>query len=193
MKPHSRILIAFVLGLGLSLSLGAQEQGAEVAAPPVPPANPLKTKDELQAAYQKEYAFLEAQMRDLQARLSAFDADSRRAEADREAQIDRVEGEYIDLQSRGERLNGLITEAERQVASVEDSRSTLEATFLQAGSTLEPFDIAPLRNEDFLSSPDDERISVLLSHTLDLLGNLGRVRQAPGSFFLQTAPRPRAP
>ena len=124
------LLVALVLLFNLDLA--AQEPPVEPE--PVPPANPLKTQDELQRAYQKEYAFLEAQLRDLQTRLAEFEGESSRAEAQREAQIDRVEGEYIDLQSRGERINGLITEAERQVGAVEDSRSTLEATFLQASS-----------------------------------------------------------
>ena len=100
--------------------------------PPVAPANPLKTQDELRAAYQKEYAFLEAQLRDLRTRLGAFEAESRDAERKREAQIDRVEGEYIDLQARAERVDKLLAESERQISAVEDSRSTLEATFLQA-------------------------------------------------------------
>ena len=101
--------------------VAAQEPAAEAA--PVPPVNPLRTQDELQRAYQKEYAFLEAQLRDLQTRLAQFESESRRDEQQRE--------EYIDLQSRGERINGLITEAERQIGAVEDSRSTLEAAGLE--------------------------------------------------------------
>jgi biopolymer transport protein ExbB len=161
------------------------QETAPPAAPAVPPANPLKTQDELQAAYQKEYAFLEAQLRELQTRLATFDSESRRAESDKEAQIDRVEGEYIDLQSRGERLNDLLTEAERQISTVEDSRSTLEATFLQATSTLEPYHLPALKTEEYLSSPADARLSTLFDHTLQLLSGLGKVRKEAGAFFLQ--------
>jgi biopolymer transport protein ExbB len=166
-----------------NLNLAAQEPAVEAA--PVPPVNPLRTQDELQKAYQKEYAFLEAQLRDLQTRLAQFESESRRDEQQREAQIDRVEGEYIDLQSRGERINGLITEAERQIGAVEDSRSTLEATFLQAGSTLAAFDREEVRSEAFLSAPDGERIARLFDVGLELLGDLGKLRQEPGRFFLQ--------
>ena len=171
----------------LCLPLGALAQDPEpapVEPPPVPEANPLKTQDELRAAYQKEYAFLEAQIRELQARVKEFDLESRQDEADREAQIDRVEGEYIDLQTRGERINNLLTEAERQITAVEDSRSTLEATFLQAGSTLEPYDIEELRTEAYLASPDGEKISTLFGHTIKLLAGLGKLRSEGGTFFL---------
>jgi len=166
----------------VNLDLAAQEPAAEPA--PVPPVNPLKTQDELQRAYQKEYAFLEAQLRDLQARLAQFEREARDAVQQREAQIDRVEGEYIDLQSRGERINGLISDAERQIGAVEDSRSTLEATFLQAGSTLEGLGIDEVRSEAFLSAPDGERVERLFAHALDALGSLGALRSAPGRFFL---------
>ena len=169
-------------------ALSAQEEPATTAAPappPVPAANPLKTKDELQVAYQKEYAFLEAQIRDLRSRLAEFDAESQQAERNREAQIDRVEGEYIDMQSRGERINNLLAEAERQVSAVEDSRNTLEATFLQAGSTLEPFGLPQLRTEDYLSSSDSDKIDTLFQNTLSLMAGLGKVRSSTGTFFLQ--------
>ena len=182
-RPRAMMALAVALLFLFSLNLAAQQPAAEPA--PVPPANPLKTQDELQRAYQKEYAFLEAQLRDLQARLTQFEGDSRQAEQQREAQIDRVEGEYIDLQSRGERINGLITEAERQIGAVEDSRSTLEATFLQAGSTLDGFGVEAVRSETFLAAPDGERVERLFGYALDLLGELGRLRSEPGRFFLQ--------
>ena len=174
-----------LIGLLFLFNAGVFAQEAPAEPAPVPPANPLKTQDELQRAYQKEYAFLEAQLRDLQSRLADFERESAAAERSREAQIDRVEGEYIDMQSRGERSNSLITEAERQIGAVEDSRSTLEATFLQAGSTLETFGVDEVRSEAFLSAPDDERIGRLFDHALNLLGGLGALRSEPGRFFLQ--------
>jgi biopolymer transport protein ExbB len=175
--------------LSFPAALLAQE-AAEAVEPPapqpaVPQVNPLKTQDELQAAYQKEYAFLEAQLRDLQGRLAEFDTQSQETERNREGQIDRVEGEYIGLQTRAEEITRLLTDAERQVSAVEDSRGTLEATFLQAGSTLEPYQLDALRTETFLAGGDAEKIHALFTHTLDLLGGLGKVRQAPGRFFLQ--------
>ena len=181
-------VLALLLALAGSplpgLAQQAQDQGS-AAAPSVPPVNPLKTQDELQAAYQKEYAFLEAQLRELQTRVTAFDAESQRAEREKEAQIDRVEGEYIDLQSRGERISDMLNDAERQISAVEDSRSTLEATFLQADSTLEPFDLPDLRSEQYLAAAADSRIDLLLSNTMELLSGLGKLRQEDGSFFLQ--------
>jgi biopolymer transport protein ExbB len=184
---HIASLSVLLLCLGFPAALVAQqeEDAAAAAPPPVPAANPLKTQDELQAAYQKEYAFLEAQLRDLQGRLATFVSESQQAERDREARIDRVEGEYIDLQSRAERVTGLLTEAERQLSAVEDSRDTLEATFLQAGSTLAPYRLHALTSEEYLSAGVTEKIHMLFAHTLELLDGIGKVRTASGAFFLQ--------
>jgi biopolymer transport protein ExbB len=160
------------------------DAGAPIEQPQVIEVDPDKSMDELVAAYQKEYAFLDAQIRDLQSRLGEFESQSARAERERQAQIDRIEGEYINLQSRGDRINDLLTEADRQVASVEDARGTLEATFLQAGSTLEPYGIDELKSEQYLASSDATRIDVLFDRTSGLLSDLGSVRQEAGSFFL---------
>jgi len=186
MRPWAKFFLIIATGMLPALVCEAQDAGQTTVpeTAPVPAANPLKTQSELQTAYQKEYAFLEAQVRDLQSRLAAFDAESKRDESDKEGAIDKVEGEYIDLQTRAERYNDVLAESERQISAVEDSRSTLEATFLQAGSTLEPFDIAEVRSEEYFAGTDSERIETLFEQTLRLLDTLGKVRQSPGSFFL---------
>lgn len=183
------ILITLItLAVLPSAGLFAQDTTPEpTAAPlaPVPAANPLKTRDELQAAYQKEYAFLEAQVRDLNTRLAEFDSSSRQAETSKEAQIDRIEGELIALQSRNDRVDNLLTDADRQFNAVEDAHSMLEATFLQASATLEPYGLNALQSEEFLASTDSEKIETLLQQTLDMLAGVGSLKQLGGSFFLE--------
>lgn len=191
MKVMIRLAASLLLLTGLPLT--AQEHAAPEAAetqPPVPVFNPEKSRDELEQAYQKEYAFLEAQLRDLRQRLDTFEAEAASAASQKEAQIDRVEAEYLDLQSRGDRLNDLLVEAERQIESVQDSRSTLEATFLQAGSTLEPYAeefprLAEFKSQDFLASGDAEKIDALFSAARELLVDLSSVREVSGDFFLE--------
>lgn len=162
-----------------------EDAPAEPAAPPVPPVNEADARDQLEAAYQKEYAFLEAQLRDLRGRLDSFNTQSSRDEAEKEAQIDRTEGEWINLQSRAERLQDFISEATRELESVDDARTTLEATFLQADSTLEPYEVAELETEAYLSSPDGERIGILFGHAIDILERVGGMYERQAPFFLR--------
>jgi biopolymer transport protein ExbB len=182
---------ALVTGASLILSSTAYAQDVAVAAEPqtAPPAaviNPLKTRDELQTAYQKEYAFLDAQLKDLQARQAEFEASSAQAQKDKQDSIDRIEGEYIAAQTRSERINEMLEEAERQVASVEDSRNTLEATFLQASATLESLDQTE-GNSPWKFDPetaDSANIASLFDTTFVILQHQGQLRSETGNFFL---------
>src|SRR3990172_1385033 len=81
--------------------------------------DPNRSLDELEAAYQKEYAFLDAQIRDLQRRLDKFTVSAAEDERKGQAAIDQVESAYISLQDKGDRLNRLLTEAEREAGAVE--------------------------------------------------------------------------
>ena len=119
----------------------------------MPPVNPLRTQDELQKAYQKEYAFLEAQLRDLQTRLAQFESESRRDEQQREAQIDRVL----------ERLRGkhavidLILEKMPALSVLIDERVSLPESMTVEGTSLS------LRKAACLTSSLDASIFVAIS------------------------------
>ncbi|MDZ4728760.1 MAG: MotA/TolQ/ExbB proton channel family protein [Xanthomonadales bacterium] len=171
---------------GLATAWAQDETSATAAVEQVPAVaiNPLKTRDELQAAYQKEYAFLDAQLKDLRARQVEFAASSSTAQRDKQASIDRIEGEYIAAQTRSDRINEMLEDAERQVSAAEDSRNTLEATFLQAGSTLENLDQRPINESDWNTGSDSEKIAALFGLTLDLLKQQGALRKTTGDFFL---------
>jgi biopolymer transport protein ExbB len=175
-----------VLATALALPAWGQQpqEGAAPATPPVPPVNEADAMDQLQAAYQKEYAFLEAQLRDLRARSDAFETESSRAEAAREAQIERTEGEWINLQSRAERLQNLLTEAQREVEAVDDARTTLEATFLQAGSTLEAAGIDTMTTEAYGAADDGRKIEMVFDEALALVERSSSVRRVQGAYFL---------
>lgn len=159
-----------------------QNAGAAAAAPQA--VNPSDAMDQLEAAYQKEYAFLEAQLRDLRQRRADFDTEASRDEADKQAQIDRVEGEWINMQSEADRTQALLNDAERTLESVEDARTTLEATFLQAESTLEPYKLDAMDSVPYVTGTDGQRIEILFGQALGLLSRISRVTEAPGKFFL---------
>ena len=190
MKTGFRLTPLFLLGLLAilpALSHGQQDETVEeetVAPAPVIQIDPQKALDELEAAYQKEYAFLDAQLRDLESRLGDFDAQAGRQEVERQTQIDRTEGEYINLQLRADRMNEMLTDAERQIASAADSSSMLEATFMQSMSTLEPFGIDEIGTEAFMASDNGSKIDFLFERTRELIADLGRARSSQGKFFL---------
>ncbi len=186
--PTMMVTVIWLSGLLVTSPASAQDpaeqQGAASVPTAVPQVDAVDAMDQLEAAYQKEYAFLEAQLRDLRQRSTEFDAESSRAEADRQARIDRMEGEWINLQSEADRTQTLLSDAELALESAEDARTTLEATFLQAESTLEPYKLDALSAESYVSGTDGQRIGVLFGQALNLLARISRVTESPGKFFL---------
>jgi biopolymer transport protein ExbB len=184
-RPTTLLLAPWLVCYGALVCAQAEPDLQATTLPPIRQIDASEAVDQLEAAYQKEYAFLEAQLRDLRQRRSTFEAEATRAENEKQAQIDRAEGEWIDLQSRADRMQNLLTEAERELESVDDARTTLEATFLQADSSLEQYAIEELRTEEYFASPDGERIGTLFSQATGLLKRLGTVYEVPGAFFLR--------
>jgi biopolymer transport protein ExbB len=185
----SKISIALLLVLFFfSFAASAQVDGnvPSQAGNDVQPAvvDSVEAGEKLQAAYQKEYAFLEAQLRDLRQRSAEFSNQATRAESEKQAQIDLAEGEWINLQSQSESTQALLTEAERALESVDDARTTLEATFLQAQSTLEPYVPGAVSSQDYVAGNAGERINFLFGQAIELLNRIGKVYEVAGAFFL---------
>ncbi len=179
------LMLLAVLNLSATSVLAQDDSPQTVTPPPPAEPNPLKTRSDLEAAYQKEFALLEAQLRDLQSRLSEFENSSSTTQQTKQNQIDRIEAEFLELQSRNDRINELLNSVEKQISAVEDNRSTLEATFQQAATTLESLDLRPTVQDSFLAASDGEKIDLLMRPTLQRLSGLGRLRQSSGSFFLK--------
>ncbi len=169
-----------------SAATTAQDQGVEQAPapPPVPAADPEQAITDLQQAYQKEYAFLTAQQSDLRQRLEAFRQRSQQESNQAETRIDALQGAIIGLQSRGDRINDLLVEADRNIQSIEDNRGTLDATYQQATSTLEQQGLEQFAAEDFEQLDDINKIDQLFTAAADQIGQLGEVRAEQGSFYL---------
>jgi len=184
--------ISAVIVLLLSGLVGdaAFAQDASATAPaqpapiPVPQVDETKADNDLRTAYQKEYAFLDAQLRDLKMRSSDFEQESKRQESDKEVAISRAEVDWINAQANSESLQTQMTDTQRELETMDDARTTLEATFQQAESTLDPFAIEELKSADYLASQGGPRVDALFSSALKLLNNISSMRRAPGAFFL---------
>lgn len=180
------VCILVLLSAGLTHAVLAQDAAAGVVSQAVqsPQVNASDAANELQTAYQKEYAFLDAQLRDLKKRGAEFAQESRRQVSDRENQIQEAETQWVNAQSMSETMQSQITATQRELESMDDARTTLEATFQQAESTLEPFGLEQLKSADYLSSQGGERVDALFDSALGLLSRINGMRRSPGAFFL---------
>lgn len=178
------LLAAGLTGDSAFAQAASDETPVQATSTPIPEIDEAKADNELQTAYQKEYAFLDAQLRDLRKRSAEFDQESKRQVTQKEAAISRTEGEWISAQSLSESMQSQMTDTQRELESMDDARTTLEATFQQAESTLEPFAIEQLKSVDYLASQGGPRVDALFDSAVALLNQISSRRQVPGAFFL---------
>lgn len=177
MNAAVRILFA---ATALLAAGAATAQEAAPAAPPTPAAAAVSIDD----AYRKEFAFLEAQKRELQARIAEtrrrFDADRARLEGE----VAALENRALSAQSQAEAASAEMTRAEQRAVANADNSDLLAATFEQARATLEGFGESALTGDAFVALGDDARVERLFTTAQGVLARLGEIRREPGSFFL---------
>ncbi len=189
-----RMMVPSLLCSMMTLAVAQDESGqdespqnaaaqSELQAAPITQPEPQRTLNQLQQAYEKEYAFLVAQRAELQDRLQNFRDRAAQEVNQAETEIDRLQGAIAGLQSRADRFNNLLTEADRNIATIEENRSTLEATYQQAGSTLEQQNLE-LDKAEFASLADEEKISTIFNAAERMLSEAGSVYRTDGEFYL---------
>jgi biopolymer transport protein ExbB len=157
------------------------EQPAEDEPAPVAAQAPS-----LEQAYQREFAFLQGQKRDLERRIAEFEET---AETDRQAlqsDIRSLERQVVDLTGRGDRLDESVFESERSVEAARDNVNLLANTFLQAEATIDGWE-APALEGDEVPQPED--VSAMFTTAQEELDRRGSVRRDSGEFFLADGTR----
>ncbi|MEM7053980.1 MAG: MotA/TolQ/ExbB proton channel family protein [Pseudomonadota bacterium] len=160
------------------------EQSAEPVAAPDPLA-PVQQQPSLEQAYQREFAFLQSQRRDLQDRLNELQArmDDERSGLERE--IQQLERDVVEMGGRADRLDDLVFESELSVDRARENTDLLASTFMQADFTLED----SWNNDLGEQAPGAEDVASLFSAARDYLAGSSRVRRESGEFFLADGAR----
>lgn len=163
---------------------------ASVAIPATDVSGPAVKTPTLEEAYQREFAFLENQKRDLERRLARFEsnADAERSALNRE--IQRLESDVVALGTRAERLDTLVFESELQIESNQENAGILEATFLQSEATLEPYGFELAGGDD---ADDAQRLQQLFAQASVLLERFSTVTREEGEYFLTDGTKVTAP
>lgn len=153
------------------------------AAPAAPVAPPLPAVS-IEDAYRREFAFLEAQKRELQNQIAAtntrFEADQTRLNRE----INALEGRVLAARNEAEAKTRELTLADQQQISIDASTELLAATFSQAEASLAGFGTNLASDESYRAGDDASRLTRLFQTANAKLADFGRVRSAPGSFFL---------
>jgi len=135
--------------------------------------------DELEQAYQKEYAYLVAEKKALEQRLRSLKS-SQKSQLDKiEQEITGLQQQYLAQQNQTDRLNRQIVDASRGFDVAENDNLLLETTLIQARESLARLNL-PLDE----SAARDISLAQAFRSAESIMQNDGRVQRAPGEFFL---------
>ena len=142
-----------------------------------------QSADTLEQAYQKEFAFLEEQQRNLKKRL-ATQKKSQSAESRKlEQQIDALNRQLLDLDNNRQQLNEQISEVERELETANVNQDAFNLTQEQAVTTLSDLGITLNINPE---SDAFIRISDTYAAGLSAIERFSSIHSEQGTFFAPT-------
>ncbi len=172
------LLIAAQLLLG---SAWAQETTEEAPAPEVPTVEEATAP--LNAAYQKEYAYLAAEKTGLAKRLSAHKAEADKVKAAAEAEIRNLEARLTAMQIQTENTEVLLQDVERRATATVEGDDALDSAFFQASGSLSDAGIELPEAADETLTARAEAFAPVWSEAAKLIRRNASVVQAPGTWF----------
>ncbi len=144
----------------------------------------------LDAAYQKEYAYLEAEKAALESRLSEVQAQSRSRVGSAEAELSGRESRLRSLVGATERTEEVLMELERSADNASERADRLETTLDQATASLDLTPIPDSLAEDPDAEPgayaaaQGQLLRQSFSGVADKIAQASMVRIEEGTFFL---------
>ncbi len=139
---------------------------------------------DIEQAYKKEFAFLEAEKKALMRRLEEVEKETEKKVGAAERELDALQDKLLGLTAQAEKLNELLFEAERKGTAQNDNLERLDTTLAQAEALLEKFDrkIPDRSVESGVSVV--EQLDFVFSNAAKILEQLATVRREKGEFFL---------
>lgn len=168
----------------VSLNCLAQDTPAPAAAPAATAAPAPAPTVSVEKAYQREYALLEAQKRELSARIAEVRQQTERDTTRLEGEISALENQVFALRGEAESAAEALTRAEQTALSAAENADFLSATLEQAKATLGSYGDTTLQADSFVQLDSAAQLSTLFQTATQRLALLGQIRREAGAFFL---------
>ena len=140
--------------------------------------------NELDQAYKKEFAFLEAQKHDLKSRLATFGFDSTQHESTLTTSLRALEQRTLDLETDNEDLTEQLIRLERSIEVNASNASNLESMFEQAKLTLAGHDKQLENTVAFEKGTEVDKLNIVFDSAVKTESVLASIFNAQGKFFL---------
>jgi biopolymer transport protein ExbB len=185
MSAVLRRLAVFVVLAGCQPAWAQDEPAPAPDAAPAPAAAVAEPpRVSVADAYRREYAFLQAQQRELEASLERTRSGFERDRAALEGELSGLESRLLGARASAEQMAQQVVQAEEQTLANEENTGLLGATYEQAGSTLDGLGV-DAQAAGFAEGQDDiTRLDNLFAAAVAQLRELSGIRRGPGVFFL---------
>jgi len=134
--------------------------------------------DELERAYQKEYAYLVAEKKALEKRFEGLEVSQASTLAVVQREIYGLQSKYLERKNKTDRLNQLIVDASRDADFSENDKLLLEATILQARESLSKLNLNIKETTEL-----DKQLASAFTEVDKTINNDGLIRESIGKFF----------
>lgn len=176
------LLLVGLLPLAAVAQDSAPAQGTP-AAPAAAPAAPAPTVN-VEQAYRREYALLEAQKRELTARVAEIRQQTAAQKSRLEAEVAALENRVFAERAEAETATEELTRIEQAAFALAENSGFIDATLEQARSTLAGFGNETLSADDFAARDELGKLQGMFEQGIAQLRVLGEIRREPGAFFL---------
>src|SRR3546814_7931555 len=116
-------------------------------------------------AFKKEYAFLQAQKRELSERVAQSRSDLDRDRASLQGQINALESRLLSAKSEAESLSNQLARGDELAQVADDNRELVNVTIEQARATLSGFGDDTLKQAGFADLDESEQLKRSEEHT----------------------------
>lgn len=185
-------LIVLLVLLASVVAFGQDSAGDNGTSQGDGQGNGSSRTDPLVSAYQREFVFLDNEIRLLEQRLEEVRADGEERVAAARARLEELETELIRLNQTIDSRQDDLQAAEREAADSRDADSALDQVVQQGSSRLGEYGVPPFSeatDQDLDSLSPQDRLLAELGYVFDeafgTLERLGSIRREEGTFFLE--------
>ncbi len=183
----NRFSILLLLGLmpfaALAQNTTPEAATAPATAAPVAAA-PAAPTVSVEQAYRREFALLEAQKRELTARIAEIRQQTESRQSRLEGEIAALENRVFSERAEAETATEDLTRIEQAAFALAENAGFIDATLDQARSTLAGFGNESLSADDFAARDELAKLQGMFDQGIAQLQTLGEIRRDAGAFFL---------
>ena len=144
---------------------------------------PRLARADVQSAYQREFAFLEAEKNSLKKRISALEAENQNKIATAQAEINQLQGSVLGLSTHADRMTEMLTDVEREADTAGEDEDLLSSLLTQAEAALDKGGVKLPEVKEDDSDAELRQVAFAFDSAIKLLNKFSSVRKEPGEFF----------